>query len=553
MLSFVRLLGTPTTLFLLLYPLLDPIVSFYPRLGLAGYGWVLSVYLVVFAVAARVFWHLLSQAREEGRWWTLGTVVLWWSFIIGVAIPARLLSDENIFEFGCPQLAFRDSQDFGFLSQCFIGYPTRSYLLQALPITLLGFSPFVANLGASLLLFPGIVLLAQAIRIVTERARASDFITGLAMLFLFQCTLLIRIIYYHDQTSHPVALTMIFIGLVALWLGRSDRLAFFSLLSLSLAATAMYPPVLSVLCLLGVFLGWKFLRNELPEGSGGSLAITGILAIISFAQTLAYRLDLRLGVDTHTIDHLPGRLKELGTFITTQSNGMPYAALPFQIVFLSFLVLGLFGRFGWPVFVFCAWSVVLVFVSFFASGMSPELAWWMMTGMHRTATIFPIFVVFVAYGLSRRIEPYRLSPKAMALLLLCVVAPAVWSVSRLPIPNMPPLSFRVWQVAQRVTPTSVKPELTLLTRNDIPVLGELPKHYLYLNPERTFDHYAGTCLPQRPVPPHTLVVTIDDQVCEQTTGREGFEEVAAWGELLLGEWRYTTNTIRVYRPIVGGK
>ena len=547
--SFIRLLGTPTTLFLLLYPILDLLVRIYPPLGLVGYGWIASVYLIVFGVAGRSFWGLVAQAREGRRWWTVGSIVLWWLFIVGVAIPERLLSNENIFQFGCAQGAFRHAQDLGFLGQCFIGYPTRSYLLQVLPVHFFGFSPFLANLGASLLLFPGIVLLAQAIRIVTARARLSDFITGLAMLSLFQCALLIRIIYYHDQTTHPVALTMIFVGLVALWIERSDRLAFFSLLALILISTSMYPPILSILCLLGVFLLSMFMRNELPQGSGGTLVITGILAVVCFAQTLAYRLDLRLNVGKDHFEHFPDRVQALVTFILTQRNGMWYAALPFQSIFLLFLLGGVLVRFGWPVFFFSAWSVALIFVSFFVSGASPELAFWKMSGMHRTAPIFPLFVLLVAFGLSRRIEAYSLSMRLRALMVLCVVVPGTWVVYRLPIPNLSPLSLRVWQAAQKVIPIGVKPKPTLITRNDIPALGELPKDYLYLNPERTFEHYAGSCLPQKLVPPNTLVVTMDDAACQQTPSRPGFEELAAWGELVLGKWQYTANTIRVYRAL----
>jgi hypothetical protein len=547
--ALLRLLVQPTTLLLLIYPLLDLVTRIYPPAGLVGYGWIVSVFLLVFVVAGRSLWGLVNQAREEHQWWTVGAVVVWWLFTFVMAFPARLLSDENIFEFGCPQIVFREASDFGFLSQCFIGYPTRSFLLQALPVRFFGFSPFIANIGASLLLFPGIVLLAQAIRIVTERARASDFITGVAMLFLFQCALLIRIIYYHDQTTHPVALTMIFTGLLALWLERSDRLAFTALLALTLVSTSMYPPILSVLGLLGILLGVAFVRKQLPVGSAPLLVVTGILAVVCFVQTLAYRLDIRLQVGSDHIAHLSERLNDLAIFLLTQSNGMWYAAFPFQILFLLFLLGGLLGRFGLTVFLFCGWSVALIFVSFFASGMSPELAFWKMTGMHRTAPLFPIFVLVVARGLSKRIEPYRLSKRAMIVVLLGVVLPGAWTVYQLPIPNLPPLSYRVWRVAQRVTPPGVKANPTLITRNDIPVLGELPKHYLYLNPERTFEYYAGSCLPRKPVPAHTLVVTTDNGLCQETPSREGFEEVAAWGELVLGEWQYTSNTIRVYRPL----
>jgi hypothetical protein len=365
--------------------------------------------------------------------------------------------------------------------------------------------------------------------------------------------MLIRVIYYHDQTSHPVAITMIFIGLIALWLERSDRLAFVALLALFLVATAMYPPILSVLGLLGVVLLWAVLRKRLPKGSPGLLLLTGGLAIVSFAQTLAYRLDLRLGVEPHNVERLSGRLGELGSYITTQSNGVPYAAVPFRGLFVGFLACALLGRFGRFALVVAAWSVAVICVSFFSGGMSPELTWYFMTGMHRALPVFPFFILLISMLFARRIEPYRLSKTAMAILLLCVIVPAGWTMYRLPLPKLPPLSYRVWKVAREVTPQGAEPQLTLITRNDLPVLGELPKHYLYLHPKRTFEYYAGTCLPQKPVPPHTLVITIDDEICQRTPARDGFQEVAAWGEYVLGEWKYTPNTVRVYRSTTSVK
>jgi hypothetical protein len=547
MMGALRFLVKPTILFLVVYPLLDLIVRRYPFLAPIGYGWILVVFIMVFGVAAISFRDLVSQAGQERQWWTVTAVVVWLLFIVGAAVPERLMSDENIFEFGCPQRMFRESPDLGFLQQCFIGYPTRSFLLQVLPVQLFGFSPFVANLGASLLLLPGIVLLARAIRIATARARAGDFITGLLLLFLFQCTVFIRVIYYHDQTTHPVALTMIFIGLIALWLERSDRLAFFSLLALSLVSTAMYPPFFAVLCLLIFSLGWALLRKRLPKGSAAPLLLTVALAAVSIVQTMSYRLDLRFGVDQAHIQHLPERLQQLGLYLVTQGNGFPYGTLMFRGIFLGFLVFGLLGRFGRLIFIFCCWSTGVIVMSFFVGGMSPELAWWNMTGMHRALPVFPFFIVILAIALSKRIEPYRLSNRAISFLLFVVIAPAVWSIYNLFVPLLPPLSFRVWQVAQKLTPPGVEPKLTLMTRLDIAPLGELPKHYLYLDPKRTFEYFAGSCLPTSPVPPYTLVVTADDPICKQDTRRDGFQEVAAWGMVINGEGKLSPNMVRVYR------
>jgi len=183
------------------------------------------------------------------------------------------------------------------------------------------------------------------------------------------------------------------------------------------------------------------------------------------------------------------------------------------------------------------------------SGMSPELAWWMMVGIHRAAPVFAIFILLLAVGLSRRLKDYALSQGAQFVMLALVALPGIQAVAHEPIKSEAPLAYRIWKLVQRETPAGVIPNPTLVTRNDIAVLGEIPKHYLYLNLDRTFVYYAGSCLPKDPVPPHTIVVTIDDAICQGTPSREGFQEIAAWPEKVLEAWAENGTTIRIYKAI----
>jgi len=172
-----------------------------------------------------------------------------------------------------------------------------------------------------------------------------------------------------------------------------------------------------------------------------------------------------------------------------------------------------------------------------------------MVGMHRAAPIFAIFTLILARGLATRLGRYSVAPLAQLVLVGIVVFPAMRGVWREWIPVDAPLSYRIWRVAQRVVPPGVTPEPTLMTRDDIAVVGEIPKHYLYLNLDRTFVYYAKTCLPKDPVPPHTLVITIDDPICWENPSREGFQEVAAWPANLSGALAPFDTMIRVYKPI----
>lgn len=547
--SLVRMLVSPATIFLAVYPLLDVLAPLYPKVGLVGFAWILCVYGCLGILAFISLKELVQRAREERSWLTVSMVAAWFLFLVAAAIPARLMSDENIFQFGCPLVVFRELEDYGFTTQCFIGYPNRSFVLQALSVMLLGVSPFAANIGASILLFPGFILFAHALRILTERARSSDLIAALALALLFSCTVLLRIIYYHDQTTHPFALTLSFIGLAVLAVWRERRFALFTLLALVLVSTAMYPPVLAVNALLALFLAWAVIKKRLPKGGVWLACLTVPLAVFSFIQTLAYRLDIRFGVDSYNVEHLSERLEALFNFIIFQNNGFVYAEPVLHLIFLGCVTLGLIGVFGRIVWVFSVWAVVVIFASFFMGGMSPELAWWQMTGMHRAVPIFAFLVLLVANGLSKRIEHYRLTIGAKVVVAAVVIIPGIRAVVRQPIPLLPPLSYRVWQVAERNTPLGVKPEPTLMTRNDIAVLGEIPKHYLYLNLDRTFVYYSGTCLPTEPVPPYTLVITMDDAVCAANPSRDGFQEVASWREPAIGGWVYSDITIRVYQAM----
>ncbi len=547
--SLLLMPAAPSALLLALYPLFDALVPYYPKVGLVGFGWMLCIYGCLGILAFASLFQLVQQARKERSWLTVAVLGVWLILLVVAAIPARLLSDENIFQFGCPQVVFREMEDYGFTAPCFLGYPNRSYLLQALSVALFGISPFVANIGASILLFPGFVLFAHALRIVTERARSSDLIAACALALLFQCTVLLRIIYYHDQTTHPFAFALSFIGLAVLAVWRQERFALFTLLALVLVSTAMYPPILAVDALLALFLLWALLKRRLPQGSALLVYVTAFLALISFIQTLAYRLDIRVGVDSHTIEHLSERCTALLHFLLFQRGGFGYAEPVLHILFLGCIALGLLGIFGVRVWIFSVWSIGVILASFFMGGMTPELAWWEMTGMHRAAPLFALLTLVVAIGLTKRIGGYHLTLGAKLVLVALASIPGIRAVVRQPMPLLPPLSYRVWQVAERSTPPGITPELTLMTRSDVAFLGELPKHYVYLNPGRTYRYYNETCLPMEPVPPYTFVVTVDDPFCAASAPFDGFQEVASWREPASGGLVYSDATVRVYQAV----
>lgn len=536
----------PWMLWFAVYPLLDVATSYEPRFGYVGYAWIAIVFAALFGYAGVSAKRLVAQAREERSWLTVGIVGIWCALIFVSTLSPSLLSDENIFQVGCPLERFAVEPDGGFLKDCFIGYPTRSYVLQALPAQLFGFSAFAANLGAALLFFPGFVLFAYGLRLLTRGSRASDFISAASLALMFQATILLRVIVYHDQTSQPASVALIFVGLVLTVFLEGNKRALLLLLSLMIFATSMYPAVFAVLALSGVVLVWGCGVGRIKRDAAPVVWSGLVVSAIAFLQTRGYREDLRFGVSPFDIEHIGERIQTLIKFVVLQADGDAFADPILHVVLLSVLLLGIFGWWGRRVFVLAVWMAAVIVSGFFMGGMSPELAWYHMTGMHRSTSIYPVLSALVAYQLSKRIDYRRVGSRVQALVFAVIALPAAYSVLTFPYPTQPPLSLRMFRLVHDVVPKGERGSPTFFTRVDFPALGELPKHYHWMDRDSSHIYFEKTCVPNQEVPKHSLIVTVDDEICLKAPPGEQYRLLAQWNYSLLAQWAPQVTTIKVY-------
>lgn len=539
---WVKELSNPAVGLIALYPLLDIVFSKFPELGNIGFLWIIGLFLSVCVAAGWSLWRLWMMARAEKRWLTPLTLVAWFCFIVVIALPDAFVCDENIMQVGCLFDSLIDPADSGYRSQCFIGYPRRSFLIQALPSLAFGWSSFALNLGASLLVLPGLALFAYGIRALTRTARESDLITALVLALLFQCVIFVRILIYHDQTTQPVAVTLCLIGLFAIAIVEKRRWALAIALGLLALSTSLYPPVLSVIGLAMVVKGWALVSRRLPSGSAMLTLIGAASVFLSFVQTLSYRRDLRLGVSELTGESSWDRIKQLASFLAFQRNGYPFATSLLHGICLVVLILGALGLLGRRAWVLCAWSIAVFVAAFFADGYYSVLTWEQMSGIHRAAPVFPVVLALtselVGSWLGQR--GARFIPRVVAITL--GVLPGVVMLAQYEYPKRPPLSLDVFRAAEASLPVEARPRVKMFLRGDISHLIELPRHYRYLAPDTEFNFYYGTCLPSPKAPADALVLTAGDELCEGV-------DVSSERLEPIGSHEYLETTVQFYRVL----
>jgi hypothetical protein len=537
----VKELLHPGLLFIASYPLLDIIFSKYREFGNLGFIWIVALFLGICAAAGWAMYRLCEIARIEKRWLTLIALLAWVCFVVGIALPDAFVCDENIMQVGCLFDSLIDPVDSGYLSRCFLGYPRRSFLIQSLPSLAFGISSFALNIGPSLLVLPGLALFTYAVRTLTRAARESDLITALVLALLFQCTIFIRILIYHDQTSQPVAVALCLIGLTVISVIDKRRWALILALGLLALSASLYPPVLSVVGLAAVVLGWALCSNRLPPQSGLLTVLGGATLALSFIQTLSYRTDLRLGVSELTGEGAWGRVNQLLSFLAFQQNGAPFATWLLHGIIFAVLIVGGLGLLGLRAWVLCAWSVAVLVAAFFADGYYPVLTWDQMTGIHRAAPVFPVVLVLTAIALASWFKgrEVRAFPRTVAIAL--GVIPGLVSLAQYGYPQKPPLSLDVFRAAQVSLP-KLYPHVRIFLRGDISHLVELPRHYRHLSPDAEFIFYHGSCLPFNGLTANDIVLTAHDELCDGV-------DFSLEPLRHMGSHEYFETTIQFYRVV----
>lgn len=398
-------------------------VSF-PYFGKVGVSfWYLGfISLSIFSLYA--FTRLVSQTIEKKHFLTLFSLLFILSFTLIQTFQNTNISGETTQETGCILLQLQTKSDAGFHQSCFLGYPSRQYLISAVPSLLFGKSQITLNIGGSLYFFIGLVLFFHGFFKENSFTQKSDAIGSILIFSLLNFHYFNHFLFFSfEQSIFPLSLGLASIGLL-LGFKNSHKTIYLFLLGLILYfAFSSYTPAIALAAIALFYMSLFFFKQGITKKQKFLLLLIFSSTITSFALTLSFRDDIRIFGESNSqsvflyqeffrlFEHLFLKadlipfMTGLGAMILVAGISYPFFAKEYKYIPLSFWILA--------TFIFAALSqgysfysldfrvhraiVVLPFVLFlFGTGLSKQkislrLLKWLL-----------VFTVIFGYGFTRQ-------------------------------------------------------------------------------------------------------------------------------------------------------
>lgn len=308
---------------------------------------------------------------------------------------------------------WRDTPDRGFLGTALFGYPSRQFIVPALPSLLLGRSLFSLHLGFAACLLITLTIFARGLLDRFGGERDGDLLAATVLTLIPHLYFFNHFMSFFEQSILPFLFGLAVVG-IALSIGdRSTRGLPWLLGIASLMLVHCYTPALALFGLVEAALVLLALSRP-PAGWGGRATPLLIAAFgaLSFAASLRYRGDLILFGDK-SVGELWADLELAIRHVLV----VPLGADNLVSNFLLFAVVltvaaGLAFAAGWRGFAVAAW-VCGVFV---ASIVSQGFCFYAIPmRVHRTLVAFPVLFALMATLWRTRVSSWSESRKVLAL------------------------------------------------------------------------------------------------------------------------------------------
>lgn len=309
-------------------------------------------------------------------------------------------------------------EDLGYTSRAFLNYPSRQYLLVALPSVIGGSGFLQLHLGYALPFMAGVLYFyAGTRRAVCER---NPLLAGLALLLILSSPYLYSFYLHFEQVTLPAAFTLFALGTLFSAIYAPSFLNLAALTWIGALLGASYTPSLGSWTLLCVVLLY-IAAGEARKGSSARAAIwIASFGCIMIAGLLSFmtRGDLPIGSAALRPDVAadPGRslelvLEGLGIVLSPGSRSFFGAAL---LIVLALYLASAIRRRAWPHIAIVLWMLLeIVFAVSLTGWDSPPPG----TALHRALPIVPVLVAAAAVSLKDLAVP---SATWRALLTLCL-------------------------------------------------------------------------------------------------------------------------------------
>jgi hypothetical protein len=362
--------------------------------GIASFAasrlWVLHGLLCMVAMVGAVGGALAADVKERN--FLLPALFLGASFIIGlfgVVVPDRVELNCEATQEAAAGLSLMKGGDMGYTQSAFLGYPSRHYLVAALPSRLFGPGLSTLRMGFAIPVLAGLLVCYAGLRSSLRSSAAHPGTAAVILLGLFSFPFIPRFVQHYEQSCLPLAYTLLAVGMFLLAIERPTPVRFLGFAWSGAMLGTCYTPALAA-CGLGVAAALILSFRE-RESEGLSWLAAAVFVAGITACSLLTRGDVRLLGSGGADAKFWGDLRS-GLSIFFFGDSVIFIGPALVLPLFAYLVRSLLRR-HWLDLLIWAWAMLVVAMAVTSHGYAsppPELA------IHRAMIVAPPLVVAFA-------------------------------------------------------------------------------------------------------------------------------------------------------------
>ena len=408
---------------------------------------ILWLYIIIFAIGQTI--NLIKTSILHRTPFALLTIGLF-LFLCATNIQSIYsINGENTQEISCTLYQLHHSADWGYRQTCLFGYPTRQFVVPALPSLLFGNSLASLNIGGAIYFILGLIIFCRGVQIYGEDYRKNDILILLMLGALLHFHYVNHFLFLFEQSIFPLSFALALSGIWLIYLRTKNITLLIPFTLLLYASIFSYTPSLALLPLAYLMILIQMLENKSFRFRAIGVSIVCITAFMILSSFL-YRTDIKLG------SQYPGGMQtaigDMGLAIkhlALHNYPTPFTTWLFTPILFVMILLPISGVFGTSMQIVALWCIGVFFASMYARGYT---YYHVEFRMHRIMVILPILL-----ALWTHIFNVHRKHIAFAIILLAAVAITLSGLQ----------NYKVTQLSRRIS--QQYKFITWLVRQGVPL------------------------------------------------------------------------------------
>ncbi len=433
---------------LLLIPCVELITTFVPTLGRFGVIlWImLWLYIAIFTVQQAI--ALIRTSVRHRSPFALLAIGLFLYLLVTNIQSIYSINGENTQEITCALGQLQNSSDWGYRQSCLFGYPTRQFIVPALPSLLFGNSLPALNIGGAIYFILGLILFCRGVQTYVEDFRKGDALILLIVGSLLHFYYVNHFLFIFEQSIFPLSFALIGCGIWLMYL-RTKSSTYLIPLTLVLYACAFsYTPSIVLIPLSYGAILWQTAEKNTHRFKMLGLAIV-ILTAIMVVCSFMFRSDIKLGHQypggAHTaLEEIWLAIKHLALHVYPRSFAS-WTMTPIFIILLIAPSLGLFGRIPQLV---TLWCIGVFCISVYAKGYT---YYHIEFRMHRSIVLIPVLITLWVHLFNARRAHIPLALIILAAFGITISGIQNYKALQLSRPISQQYKFIQWFISQKIS------------------------------------------------------------------------------------------------------